>query len=616
MMRWPGVSAPGALFALTLAMAMSAAAGERLHGYSLLGELKYPPDFKHFDYVDPAAPKGGFVRQAAIGTYDSLNPFILKGQSASGIGLIYESLLERSLDEASASYGLIAESLEMVDGNRAVVFHLHPEARWHDGRPITSEDVVFSFDTLKTKGHPFYRAYWSAVPKAEALGPHQVKFSLNDPANRELPGILGQLTVLPRHYYAAVDFSKTTLEPPLGSGPYRVIKLNPGRSITYERVDDHWAGELPVNKGRHNYDRIRIDYYLDQTVALEAFKAGEYDFRSENIAKNWATAYDFPAVREGLVVTKEIRHEIPTGMQAFVFNTRRPMFRDRRVREALGYTFDFEWSNANLFYGQYTRTTSFFSNSELASRKLPAGRELELLEHYRGRVPDEVFTKEFAPPMTDGSGHVRGNLRTARKLLESAGYRVEDQLLIDPDSGRPMEIEFLLVQPAFERIVSPMIKNLARLGIEARIRIVDTAQYQNRIDSFDFDIVVSTFAQSLSPGNEQIDFWHSSTADVDGSRNIIGVADPVVDELIDLVIKAPDRESLIVRTRALDRILLWGHYVIPQYHIRKFRVAFWNKFGRPSVTPKYGLGFDVWWIDRAKAEALRAGMASLKQSNR
>ena len=475
---------------------------------------------------------------------------------------------------------------------------------------------MFSFDALKTDGHPFYRSYWSAVPEAQALGPHEVEFVLGNPANRELPSILGQLTVLPRHYYDAVDFTKTTLEPPLGSGPYRVLELDPGRSITYARVDDYWAGDLPVNRGRHNFDRIRFDYYLDQTVALEAFKAGEYDFRLENTAKEWATAYDFPAVRRGLVVTREIDHEIPTGMQAFVFNTRRPMFRDRRVREALGYAFDFEWANANLFYGQYTRTASYFSNSELASSGLPAGEERALLERFRGRVPDALFTTAFTLPRSDGSG----NIRTPSARREESCWRApatgsKDGRLIDPASGQPMEIEFLIVQPAFERVISPMIRNLARLGIEGRIRVVDTAQYQNRLDGFDFDIVVSTFRQSLSPGNEQIDFWHSSKAGVEGSRNLIGIKDPVVDELIDLVVNAPDRASLVARTRALDRVLLWGHYVIPQYHIRSFRAAYWNKFGRPGTTPRYGFGLDSWWIDGAKADALAAGIAALGRSN-
>jgi len=605
----------GATLAMVIAASAELAAGERVHGYALLGELKYPADFKHFDYVDPSSVKGGYVRQSATGGYDSLNPFILKGRSASGIGLIYESLLEGSLDEASAAYGSIAESLEIVDQNRGVVFYLRPEARWHDGKPITADDVVFSFDALKTRGHPFYRAYWSAVMKAEALGPHQVKFTLSDPKNRELPGIIGQLTVLPKHYYDSHDFEKTTLEPPLGSGPYRIAELDAGRSITYERVPDHWGKDLPTNIGRHNFDRIRFDYYLDQTVALEAFKAHEYDFRAENGSKSWATGYDFPGIRKGLVVKEQIRHENPTGMQGFVLNTRRPKLKERAVREAIAYTFDFEWSNTNLFYGQYTRTTSFFSNSELASSELPGGMELAILEKYRGRVPNEVFTTAYQPPKTDGSGKIRGNLRTAKKLLDAAGYAVKNRELVDPNTGEQLEVEFLLVDPQFERIVSPMIKNLSRLGIKSRIRIVDSAQYQNRLDQFDFDIVVSTFRQSLSPGNEQIDFWHSSKAEIDGSRNIIGVKDPVVDELIDLVINAPDRASLIAHTRALDRVLLWGHYVIPQWHIRSFRVAYWNKFSRPKIAPKYGFGFDTWWVDPAKAKALDAGVVTLKGSN-
>ena len=604
-----------AVAALSVLGVGTLSASERLHGYSLLGELKYPPDFTHFDYVNPNAHKGGYVRQSAIGTYDSLNPFILKGQAAGGIGLLYDSLMESSLDEASTYYGGIADSLEIADDNRSVIFNLRPEARWHDGKPITSADVVFSFEALTKRGHPFYRAYWSAVTKIEALGLHQVVFTLNDPNNRELPGILGQLTVLPKHYYDTHDFEKTTLEPPLGSGPYRVLELDAGRSITYQRVADYWGKDLPVHRGRHNFDRIRIDYYLDQTVALEAFKAHEYDFRTENTSKAWATGYDFPAVRNGFVAVEEIRHEIPTGMQAFVLNTRRPMFSDRRVRAALAYTFDFEWSNTNLFYGQYTRTTSFFSNSELASSELPSGEELKILERYRGRVPDEVFTQAFVPPKTDGSGKNRRNLRQAKKLLESAGFNVKERKLVDPNTGEQMEIEFLIAQPAFERIVGPMVKNLARLGIKARIRVVDTAQYQNRTDSFDFDIVVSSFGQSLSPGNEQIDFWHSSKADVDGSRNIIGIRDPVVDELIDEIINAPNRKSLIAATRALDRVLLWGHYVIPQWHIQSFRVAYWNKFSRPKIAPKYGFGFDTWWVDPDKAKALEAGVSSLKKSN-
>jgi microcin C transport system substrate-binding protein len=581
------------------------------HGASLHGGLKYGPDFTHFDYVNPDAPKGGTVRQSAIGTFDSLNPFILKGQSAAGIGLIYESLMTPSLDEPDADYGLIAESIEVPDDISWVVFNLRPEARWHDGRPITADDVVYSFDILKTKGHPFYRAYYAAVARAEKLGTHKVKFVFREGLNRELPKILGQLTVLPQAYYETHEFDRTTLEPPLGSGPYRIVDLEAGRSITYERIADHWGRDLPVNRGSNNFDVIRIDYYRDSTIALEAFKAHEYDFRFENTAKVWATGYDFPATRQGLVLAEEIPHENPTGMQAFVFNTRRAIFEDRRVRRALAYAFDFEWTNANLFNGAYTRTASYFSNSELAAQGLPSAEELALLEPFRGHIPDEVFTDIYAPPKTDGSGNVRANLRSAKKLLEEAGWIIEAGRLVHAGSREPMEIEFLLVQPAFERIIGPLAQNLKRLGIESRIRTVDTAQYQNRLDQFDFNIVSSSFPQSLSPGNEQLDFWGSSKAYIDGSRNLIGIVDPAVDALIEAIIAAPDRAALVTATQALDRVLLWSHYVIPQWHIRTFRVAYWNRFGQPRVRPQFGLGFNTWWIDPDRDAALQRGEAAL-----
>ena len=581
--------------------------GPSLHGLSLHGELKYRPGFTQFDYVNPDAPKGGAIRQFVVGSFDSLNSFILKGQAASGLGLVYDRLMTAALDEPDGDYGLAAKSVEVAEDISWVIFNLRPEARWHDGTPLTAADVVFTFEALKTKGHPFYRAYYGAVAKAEALGPHRVKFHFVDGVNRELPKILGQLVVLPKAYFSTHEFDKTTLEPPLGSGPYRVTEVDPGRSITYRRVPGYWGRDLPVNRGHYNFDEIRFDYYRDQTIALEAFKAHKYDFREENTAKVWATGYDFPALRRGLVVKQEIAHHNPTGMQAFLFNTRRPMFRDRRVRQALAYAFDFEWTNAKLFNGAYTRTTSFFSNSELAAAGLPGEAERALLEPFRDRLPAEVFTHLYAPPQTDGSGNVRANLRAANKLLQEAGWRINDRRLVSPDTGAPMEIEFLLVSPAFERIVGPMLKNLKRLGISARIRTVDTAQYQNRLDQFDFDIVTATIPQSLTPGNEQIDFWGSAKADVQGSRNLIGVKDPVVDALIEAVIAAPDRTGLIAATRALDRVLAWGHYVIPQWHIRTFRVAYWNRFGRPAITPKYGLGFTTWWIDPAKDQALQRG---------
>jgi microcin C transport system substrate-binding protein len=508
-----------------------------------------------------------------------------------------------SSDEAFTQYGLIAESVEVPDDRSWAAFTLRPEARWHDGRPITADDVIFSFEILKEKGHPFYRAYYANVAKVEKVGERKVKFSFSGGTNRELPLIMGQLTVLPKHYWEGRDFSATTLEPPLGSGPYKIESFETGRNVVMVRVDDYWGKDLPVNRGQNNWGRIRYEYFGDETVALEAFKAGAYDFRQEGNSKSWATAYDFPGVRDGRVVKELIENENPTGMQGFAFNTRRDIFKDRRVRQAIGYAFDFEWSNLTLFYGQYTRSESYFSNSELSSSGLAEGEELEILERYRGRVPDEVFTQEFRAPATDGSGNNRANLREAARLLKEAGWVVKDDRLVN-EAGLPFEFEILLASPAFERVTQPFARNLERLGIKARIRTVDTAQYQNRMDQYDFDVTVESFGQSLSPGNEQRDFWASASADVPGGRNTIGIKDPVIDELVGLVIEAPSRESLIARTRALDRVLLWGHYVVPNWHIQAYRVASWNMFSRPPVTPKYSLGLDTWWIDKGKAAAL------------
>lgn len=581
-------------------------ASREVHGLALHGDLKYGPDFRHFDYVNPDAPKGGTVRLHAIGTFDSLHPFILRGVKAAGIGMTFDTLTVGSGDEAFSVYGLIARTIEVPQDNSWVAFELRPEARFHDGSPITVEDVIFTFEALKTKGHPFYRTYYAAVVKAEQVGPRKVKFSFNVKDNRELPLIVGQMPVLSKAYWATRDFERTTLEPVLGSGPYQVVAVDPGRSITYERVRDYWAANLPVNVGRHNFDRIRYDYYRDATVALEAFKAGQYDFRAENVARDWATGYQSPALQNGWIRKEEIPHQQPTGMQGFVFNTRRPVFQDRRVRQALAYAFDFEWTNRTLFYGAYTRTKSYFSNSELASSGLPSPAELKILEPYRGRIPEEVFTQEYDPPRTNGTGFMRENLRVAFRLLKEAGWEVNDRgVLVNARTGEPMEFEFLLVSPTFERVVLPYVYNLKnRLGIQARVRTVDSTQYQNRVDNFDFDVIVETFGQSLSPGNEQRDYWKSDRADVPGSRNVAGVRDPVVDELVELVIAAEDRQTLIDRTRALDRVLLWGHYVIPQWHIKSFRVAYWDKFGRPAVQAKYDLAFDAWWVDPVKEARL------------
>jgi len=582
----------------------TAQAGPATHAIALHGAPKYGPDFTHFDYTDPGALKGGAVHLADIGTFDSLNPFILKGVAASGIMGLFDTLTYHADDEAFSEYGLLAERIEVAPDRSWVSFTLRPEARFHDGSPVTVDDVIFTLRTLKTRGHPFYRAYYANVEKAEPAGERTVKFRFSGGENRELPLIVGQMPILSKAYYQDHDFEKTTLEAPMGSGPYRVVSVDPGRSITYRLDPDYWGRELPVNVGRNNFGTIRHDYYRDATVALEAFKAGEYDFRTENVSKAWATGYDSPALRQGLIKKEEIPNEQPTGMQGFVYNTRRPLFSDPRVREALAYAFDFEWTNKNLFYGAYTRTRSYFSNSELASRGLPSAAELQILAPYRKRVPERVFTTAYEPPSTDGSGNIRTNLRQAMRLLKAAGWEIRGGRLTQKGSGAPFEFELLLVSPSFERVALPFKRNLKRLGIDMKVRTVDSAQYEKRVEDFDFDMIVGVWGQSLSPGNEQRDYWSSAKADVPGSRNLAGIRDPVVDALVDQLIAASDRESLIQHTRALDRVLLWGFYVIPHWHIRHYRVAYWDQFDRPAVHPRYALGFDTWWVDPAKAAAL------------
>jgi microcin C transport system substrate-binding protein len=571
---------------------------------SMYGDLKYPPGFKHFQYVNPEAPKGGDVRMAALGTFDTLNPFTLKGVAAAGLGETFDTLTVGSADEPFSQYGLVAETIETPADRAWVAFTLRREARFHDGTPMTADDVIWTFETLKTKGAPFFRSYYGSVTKVEKLGERKVKFSFAPGDNRELPLIVGQLPVLSKAYWSKREFEKTTLEPVLGSGAYKVDSFEAGRSITYRRVKDYWAAKLPMKAGTDNFDLIRYDYYRDTNVAIEAFKAGQYDLRLENVAKNWATAYTGPAVAAGMIKKEDIKNEIPTGMQGFVFNTRRPVFQDARVRRALAYAFDFEWTNKNLFYGAYTRTKSYFSNSDLASGGLPGPDELAVLEPFRGKIPDEVFTKEYQPPVTDGSGNIREGAREALRLLGEAGWTVKNGKLVNA-RGEPLGFEVLIEEPTWERIVLPFVKNLERLGVSARVRTVDAAQYQKRLDDYDFDVVVAVWRQSLSPGNEQRDFWGSTAANTPGTRNLAGIRDPSVDKLIELLIQAPDRKALIARTRALDRVLLWGCYVIPHFHLQAFRVAYWNRFARPSVAPKYAFGFDTWWIDPKKDAALQ-----------
>jgi microcin C transport system substrate-binding protein len=606
---------PGMLMLLLAAISacpVSAAEPQPRHGLAMHGDLKYGPGFTHFEYADPTAPQGGEVRLAAIGSFDSFNPYIVKGQSAAGLGFLFESLVTSSADEAFSEYGLIAETIEMPEDRSWVIFNLRPQARFHDGTPITADDVIFSFDTLKTKGRPLFRFYYANVEKVEKLAERRVKFTFSQGENRELALIIGQLPILAKHYWEPRDFEATTLEPPVGSGPYRIQRFETGRFVVYQRDEGYWGKDLPVNRGFYNFDQIRYDYYRDTTVALEAFKAGAYHIRPENSAKEWATAYDFPAVRNGLVKAERFPHQMPSGMQGFAYNLRRPLFQDARVRQALAYAFDFEWSNRNLFYDQYTRTRSYFDNSELASRGLPSEAELAVLEPLRAQLPPEVFTETYAPPVSEGSEVLRANLRQALELLQAAGWVFQERRLVNNQTGQPFQFEILLNQPIWERITLPFVRNLERLGIKASVRTVDSAQYENRLNEYDFDMIVDVWGQSLSPGNEQREFWGSQAAVLPGSRNTVGIKNAAIDRLIEGVIAAPDRQALLTQVHALDRVLLWNHFVIPHWHIPYERLAYWDRFGRPAVMPLQGVQINSWWVDPAKATTLEQRRKTLQ----
>jgi microcin C transport system substrate-binding protein len=581
------------------------------HALSLFGEIKYPADFKRFDYVNPDAPKSGVARQILLGTFDNFNVAVagVKGSYAVAAGLIYESLTTASLDEVSTEYGALAEMVSHPEDFSWVTYRLRAQAKWHDGRPVTPDDVIFSLDAFK-KYHPQYSAYYRHVVKAEKSSERDIKFTFDAPGNRELPQIVGQLTVLPKHWWEGVDsegrkrdISATTLEKPLGSGAYRIREFVPGRTIVLERVKDYWGRDLNVNVGRNNFDELRYEYFRDSTVALEAFKGDQVDWRSENSAKNWATAYDFPAVAEKRVLLEEFPNRSSGIMQAFALNTRRDKFRDPRVRRALNFAFDFEEMNKQIFFGQYKRISSYFDGTELASSGLPEGKELEILETVRAEVPAEVFTTAHTNPVGGSPEAVRDNLREGLRLFKEAGYEVRDRKLVDTTSGTPFALELLGEDPSFERVMLFFKPSLERLGVAVTVRTIDPTQYENRLRSWDFDVVVSSWPESLSPGNEQREYWGSQAADMAGSRNIIGIKNPAIDKLIERVIFTKDRDDLVAATKALDRVLLWNHYVVPQWNYPKIRTARWDRFGRPPEMPKYGLsGFPtIWWYDADKA---------------
>lgn len=571
-----------------------------VHGLSLYDEPALPPDFEHFPYVNPDAPKGGSMTQAAVGgSFDSTNPFIIRGTPAMGIANIYDTLLASNYDEPFSLYGLLAEGIRLDPERYWIEFDLRREARFHDGEPVTADDVAFSFDLLMEEGNPFYSSYYADVESVDVLDTHTVRFEFSTNESRELPLIVGQLPILPRHYWEERNFSAPTLARHPGSGPYRIANVEPGTRITYRRDEDYWGKDLPVNRGRYNIDRIAYDYYRDRDIAWEAFKAGVMDYRIDARASTWAIGYDFPAYREGLVKRLAIPDGNPALMQAFVFNLRRAKFDDPRVREALSLTFDFPWLNANLFYDTYKRTESFFQNSDMAAEGPLSDAERELLEPYRDQLPDRVFD-ESVP--IDHPLDLRERLRLAYDLLREAGYEVENGILVNQETGRPLTVEVLLYDTGLERAVQPMLRNMGRLGIQGNIRIVDINQYLNRQGNFDFDIVVSHFPQSNNPGNEQREFWTSDFAQTPRSRNLMGLQNPVVDDLVERLIRADSRDELNTITRALDRVLLWGFYVVPHYHSGETRLAVWDKFDYPEPFPEYGFDLSAWWVD-AEREA-------------
>lgn len=595
---------PLLLLAAMLLAAVSAVAEPR-HGLSAFGDLKYPADFQNFDYVNPDAPKGGslsMIGTAGLITFDTFNGFILKGDPAQGLDYLFDSLMTRALDEPDAVYGLIAKSAEVAEDGKSVVFHLRPEAEFSDGSPVTAEDVVFSFDTIKEKGHPRLRFPIRDVVKAEAIDPQTVRYTFQGELTRDLPLFVAELPVLSKAYYTKHPFDQTSLDKPLGSGPYAIADFKPGTYVTYKRRPDYWAKDLPVNRGRFNFDELRYEYYRDRNIELEGLFSGNFDLREEFTSLNWATSYDVPPVKQGRLIRATLPDERPSGAQGFFINTRREKFKDPRVREALDLAFDFEWSNKKLFFGLYKRTKSFFQNSDMMAVGPPSEAELKLLEPFRDQLSAEVFGEAYVPPVTDGTGRNRDNLRRAKKLLSEAGYKGAQE----PGDGKVLDVEILIFSPSFERIINPYIANLRKIGVNATLRRVDPAQYERRREAFDFDMATERYSLRLTPGPELENYWSSKAADTDGSDNLSGIKDPVIDALVGKVIEAKSREELVTATRAIDRVLRAGHYWVPHWYKAEHNLAYWNKFSHPKTKPKFDRGvIATWWYDAEKAAALQ-----------
>ena len=607
---------------LAAAPAYAQAPVTRSHALTILGTPALPADFPHFPYVNPEAPKGGEAVFGMTGSFDGFNPYILRGNSAFGLGAswqpgvggtaagtagghVWESLMVGSAQESDTGYGLLAGTIEMPADRMWVAFEIRPEARFADGSPVLASDVAWTFKTLLEKGRPSFRVAYSDVLDCVAEGGRRVVFHFKTNENRDLPLLVGGMSVMSEKWWSTRDFTRPLTEPPMGSGPYRVERFDLGRSVTYARRPDWWAKDLPVGIGFHNLDRVRLEYFGDPTVLFEAFKAGQIDYREENISKQWATSYDFPAVKNGLVTKQDIEHKLPVGIQGWVINTRRSVFKDARVREALGQVWDFEWTNRNLFYGAYVRSTSYFGNTPQEATGLPDAAETALLEPFRKTLPPALFTEPFTVPVTDGSGNNRDGLRKALGLLKDAGWTVRDRKLVNA-AGEQMQFTILLNEPSLERITLPFSQWLGRLGIEAKVRTVDRAQFERLTDDYDYDMTTMIYPGSDLPGNELRDEFTCEGAKTPGGSNLAGICDPAVDALVDRIIQAPDRATLATAGRALDRVLLRGWYMIPHYHNKAFRVAAWDRFGRPDAPVRTGFVLDSWWVDPVKAARVDA----------